>query len=94
LDDLNKLDDEAVIDRLVQLKGIGRWSAEMFLMFTLGRPDVFSSGDLGLIRAIEQHYERGGIKPEEAVVLAESWSPHRTTAALVLWHSRDNQPKI
>lgn len=94
LDDLAKLEDEAVIARLIELRGIGRWSAEMFLMFTLGRPDVFSAGDLGLIRAIEQHYERVGIKPDEAITLAETWSPHRTTASLVLWHSRDNKPQI
>ena len=94
LDDLDKLEDEAVIARLTELKGIGRWSAEMFLMFTLGRPDVFSAGDLGLIRAIEQHYGRTGIKPDEAIILAETWSPHRTTASLVLWHSRDNKPLV
>jgi DNA-3-methyladenine glycosylase II len=94
LDDLDKLNDEAVIDRLIQFKGIGRWSAEMFLMFTLGRPDVFSAGDLGLIRAIEEHYEQAGIKPEDAAALAENWAPHRTTASLVLWHSRDNKPLV
>ena len=94
LNDLGKLDDEAVIDRLIELKGIGRWSGEMFLMFTLGRPDVFSAGDLGLIRAIEEHYMREELTPEEATALAELWSPHRTTAALVLWHSRDNKPQV
>jgi len=90
LNNLDKLADEAVIDRLIAVKGIGRWSAEMFLMFTLGRPDVFSAGDLGLIRSIETHYERPGVKPEDVLVLSQRWSPHRTTAALVLWHSRDN----
>lgn len=94
LNDIDKLDDEAVIERLVSIKGIGRWSAEMFLMFSLGRPDVFSAGDLGLIRAIEQHYQSAGIKPEEATALARQWSPHRTTAALLLWHSRDNKPLV
>ena len=92
LDDLHELENEVVIERLLAAKGIGQWSAEMFLMFTLARPDVFSSGDLGLVRAVEAAYERPGISKSELDELAAKWSPHRTTAALVLWHSRDNQP--
>lgn len=94
LADLHKLDDEVVIERLVAVKGIGRWSAEMFLMFTLARPDVFSTGDLGLIRAVEQAYGRNGITVAELEALASNWSPYRTYAALVLWHNRDNSPKV
>jgi len=90
LADLAGLDDEAVIERLVQVKGIGRWSAEMFLMFTLGRPDVFSTGDLGLVRAAELAYGKKSLSPVQLERLARKWSPHRTFAALVLWHSRDN----
>jgi DNA-3-methyladenine glycosylase II len=92
LSDLDKLDNEAVIERLVQIKGIGRWSAEMFLMFTLARPDVFSTGDLGLVRAVEIAYKKPGIKPDKLEKLAGVWSPYRTYAAMVLWHSRDNAP--
>lgn len=93
LSDLHNQEDEVVIERLVQIKGIGRWSAEMFLMFTLARPDVFSAGDLGLVRAVELAYGRHGITPEELTELAAVWSPYRTFAAQVLWHSRDNSPK-
>ncbi|HEX9679244.1 MAG TPA: DNA-3-methyladenine glycosylase 2 family protein [Candidatus Saccharimonadales bacterium] len=94
LDDIDKLDDEAVIGRLVSVKGIGRWSAEMFLMFTLARPDVFSLGDLGLLRSVEELYGRPGITPVELDTLSRAWAPHRTSAALLLWHSRDNKPKV
>lgn len=93
LTDLHKLENEVVIERLVLVKGIGRWSAEMFLMFTLARPDVFSSGDLGLVRAVELAYNKPGISKDELDRLAQIWSPHRTIAALALWHSRDNSPK-
>lgn len=93
LNDLHELEDEAVIERLLAAKGIGRWSAEMFLMLTLARADVFSSGDLGLVRAVEAAYERPGISSSELDELALKWSPHRTVAALALWHSRDNSPK-
>jgi|SRR5690606_32279044 DNA-3-methyladenine glycosylase II len=94
LSDLGTLEDEAVIEKLMQIKGIGRWSAEMFLMFTLARPDVFSTGDLGLVRAVELAYKRPDITVDELTKLALAWSPYRTFAAQVLWHSRDNTPKI
>ena len=90
LTNLHELENEVVIERLQLVKGIGQWSAEMFLMFTLARPDVFSSGDLGLVRAAEVAYKLPGISKSELDELAAKWSPHRTTAALVLWHSRDN----
>src|SRR3989344_937667 len=67
---LSLLPDEEVIDRLTQIKGIGRWTAEMFLMFTLARPDVFSSGDQGLKNAIKKHYPT----PPDPVI----WSPYRS----------------
>lgn len=89
---LDKLDNEAVIERLTTVKGIGRWSSEMFLMFTLGRADVFSTGDLGLVRAAEMAYKKRSLSPAQLEKLSKKWSPHRTFAALVLWHSRDNAP--
>lgn len=91
LEKLHELEDAAVIAELTQLKGIGPWSAEMFLIFTLGRPDVFSHGDLGLKNAILRHY--GKLPEPKLQKLVLSWSPHRSTAAHVLWHSLDNTPK-
>lgn len=96
--DLEKLDvlpDEEVIVELVKVKGIGRWTAEMFLMFSLGRPDVFSTGDLGLKRAIQKLY---GLKTEpdekKLLELSKKWAPYRTTASRILWRSLDNEPKV
>jgi DNA-3-methyladenine glycosylase II len=90
---LAKLPDEDVIAELVEVKGVGRWTAEMFLIFHLGRPDVVSVGDLGIRRAVQLAY---GMKelpgPEELEKLAEQWRPHRTLACLYLWRSLDNTP--
>ncbi len=81
---LQQLDDEAVITALVQFPGIGRWTAEMFLMSGLGRADVFSFGDLGLRRALERLYP----DQDHAAVVAR-WRPYRTYAARLLWNSLD-----
>jgi DNA-3-methyladenine glycosylase II len=79
-------DDEGVIEALTALRGIGRWSAEMFLMFYLARPDVFSGGDLGLRNGIRLVHELEQVpSPEEAVAIAERWRPHRTLASVYLW---------
>lgn len=78
--------DEEIIEELVKVKGIGRWTAEMFLMFTMGRPDVFSYGDLGIRNALKKFY--GFDKEptmEEASMLAETWKPYRTLACCYLW---------
>ena len=87
-DDLEEMDDEQVIETLVAIKGLGRWSAEMFLMFDLGRPDVFSGGDLGLRHGIRIAY---GMEeppsPAEATEIAERWAPHRSLASLYLWEA-------
>lgn len=90
LEELDKLENHQVISRLTKLKGIGQWTAEMFLMFSLGREDVFSAGDLGLKRAIQKLYH---LKSEPTQKLIEKisfkWSPYRTYAALILWRSVD-----
>lgn len=85
---LEKLDDEEVIQELVKLKGIGVWTAEMYLMFTLGRPDVFSTGDLGLQNAMVKLYKLEK-KPKKEILLEISyrWSPYRTIASRILWKS-------
>ena len=92
--DLDELTDEEVIEALVALKGIGRWSAEMFLIFDLGRPDVFSGGDLGLRKGIQIVYELEEMPtPEEAVAIAASWTPHRSLASLYLWEAVHAAPR-
>lgn len=90
LDKLDQLPDDAVIRELTRVKGIGPWTAEMFLMFTLSREDVFSYGDLGLRKAIKKLY---GFKKDPTVKQMErivnKWKPYRTFAARILWKSLD-----
>lgn len=88
---LNDLSDDEVMAELIQIKGVGQWTAEMFLIFTLGRPDVFSAGDLGLYNAMRKLYAKPEMTREQALKLAAKWQPHRTVACLVLWHSLDNK---
>lgn len=89
-DRLHTLSDEEVIEKLVTIKGVGRWTAEMFLIFTLARPDIFSVGDYGLRRAILLAYQLPPeTKPKELLALSERWAPHRSTASRVLWKSLD-----
>ena len=92
LDHLSEVDDEQIIEELTKLKGVGSWTAEMFLMFSLGRPDVFSYLDLGLIKAFERVYKVENANREVMEPIVIRWKPYRTYAALALWHSRDNQP--
>jgi DNA-3-methyladenine glycosylase II len=90
---LGKLPDEDVVAELIEVKGIGQWTAEMFLIFHLGRPDVVSVGDLGIRRAVQLSYGMKDLPgPEELKKLAEEWRPHRTLACLYLWRSLDNTP--
>jgi DNA-3-methyladenine glycosylase II len=90
---LAKLSDEDVVAELVEVKGIGSWTAEMFLIFHLGRPDVVSLGDLGIRRAVQIAYGMDDLPgPEDLERLAEEWRPHRTLACLYLWRSLDNTP--
>jgi DNA-3-methyladenine glycosylase II len=88
-----QMPDDEVIDELTRVKGIGRWTAEMFLIFHLGRQDVFSPGDLGLRNAIGLAYGMSEPPdPAEAAMIAERWQPHRTLASLYLWRSLHNNP--
>lgn len=78
--------DEEIIEELVKVKGIGRWTAEMFLMFTMGRPDIFSYGDLGIRNALKRFYGFSDAPtPEEAEQIAKKWKPYRTLACRYLW---------
>jgi DNA-3-methyladenine glycosylase II len=83
-----KMDDEAIIEDLVRVKGIGRWSAEMFLMFHLMRPDVLPVDDLGLRRAMERHFNKGkALTPKKMRAIGERWAPFRSVASWYLWRS-------
>jgi DNA-3-methyladenine glycosylase II len=93
LDRLDALPDEEVIRELVAVKGIGEWTAHMYLMFTLHRPDVLPTGDQGIKNAVAAAYGLDAVpKPDALTELAEPWRPHRTRACLYLWRSLDNEP--
>jgi len=90
LEKLKKIPEEEAIAALISVWGIGRWTAEMFLMFALEREDIFSPGDLGLRRSIEQLYGLPKDVPlKQLEAIAAKWSPHRTFASRVLWRIRD-----
>ena len=93
LDRLPEMPDGEVTRELTAVKGIGEWTAQMFLIFTLKRPDVLPTGDLGVRNAAMRAY---GLErppgPAELQALAEPWRPHRTRACLYLWRSLDNEP--
>jgi DNA-3-methyladenine glycosylase II len=90
---LNKLDDIAVIELLTQIKGVGRWTVEMLLMFSLGREDVFAVDDLGIQQAMIKCYklqtENAKLLKLEMQKIAQKWSPYRTYACLHLWAWKD-----
>ena len=89
----HRLDDETLIAELIDVKGIGRWTAEMFLMFFLVRPDVLPLDDLGLRRAVEKLYNRGRPLPRAKIErLARPWMPWRTVATWYLWRSLEPLP--
>ena len=93
LDRLEELPDEQVIAELVTVKGLGEWSAHMFLIFTLARPDVPAWGDLGVRRATERLYGLPGLPgAAELERIAEPWRPHRSAACRYLWRFLDNAP--
>ena len=87
---LVNLTNEEVMQELIKLPGIGPWTAEMFLMFSLGRKDVFSVGDLGLKRAIQKLYRlEAEPSKQELLDISQKWSPYRSYACLVLWKMMD-----
>jgi DNA-3-methyladenine glycosylase II len=93
LEALDDLPDEDVIDALVKVKGIGRWSAEMFLIFRLHRPDVLPVDDLGIVVAVQRAYGlRQRPKADRLRKIGEAWRPYRSVASWYLWRSLDNEP--
>jgi DNA-3-methyladenine glycosylase II len=92
---LPKMSDEDVITHLTQVKGIGRWTAEMFLIFSLGRQDVFPADDLGLRKGVQMTFSLPEIpKPKEVERLGERWKPYRTIVTWYLWKSLQKFNKI
>lgn len=90
LNKLSKMSDEEVRSELIKIKGIGDWTAEMILMFTLRRSDIFSTGDMGIQNAMQKHYKvkKGDFKKMEKI--AKQWQPYRSLACRYLWRSLDN----
>lgn len=87
---LADLSTEEVIEHLTQVKGIGVWTAHMFLMFTLKRPDILPTGDYGIQAAMKKHYrKRKWPKPKDMEKIAKSWAPYRSVACWYLWRSLD-----
>jgi 3-methyladenine DNA glycosylase/8-oxoguanine DNA glycosylase len=85
---LAEMNDEAVIEHLTRVKGIGTWSAQMFLMFALRRPNVMPTGDFGIRSAMQKAYRKRKLpKPEEMLKIARKWEPYRTLACYYLWRS-------
>lgn len=88
LDRLEELGDEEVIEEIVAVRGLGQWTAEMFLLFHLERPDVLSGGDLGIRKAIQIEYDLSEMPPPKQVIeIGEPWRPYRSLASLYLWES-------
>jgi DNA-3-methyladenine glycosylase II len=95
---LNKLSNEELINYLSQIKGVGQWTVEMILMFTLGREDVFALDDLGIQQAIQKLYQLDGLDKkalkEKMLQVSEKWKPYRTYACRYLWGWKDNVPAV
>jgi DNA-3-methyladenine glycosylase II len=88
LDRLDQLGDDEVIEEIVAVRGLGRWTAEMFLLFHLERPDVLSGGDLGIRKAVQVEYELDEMPaPTRVLEIGEPWRPYRSLASLYLWES-------
>jgi DNA-3-methyladenine glycosylase II len=91
---LHALPDEEVIKHLTQVKGVGEWTAQMFLMFTLRRPNVLPTGDFGVQMAIKKHYRKRKLpKPLQMEKIAKAWEPYRSVACWYLWRSLDLKEK-
>jgi len=88
---IDTLSDKEVASELIKIKGVGPWTAEMFLMFTLGREDVFSHGDLGLKKGIMKVYKIRKVTPKRVEKIISKWSPYKTYGAIALWESLERE---
>jgi DNA-3-methyladenine glycosylase II len=87
---ISKLSDEEIVERLCQVRGVGRWTVEMLLIFKLGRPDILPATDFAIRKAFSLMHKRKELpKPQEILNYGKIWQPHRTTAAWYLWRSLD-----
>jgi 3-methyladenine DNA glycosylase/8-oxoguanine DNA glycosylase len=94
MEECGRLTDGEIIARLTEVKGIGRWTVEMLLIFNLGRPDVLPVGDLGIRRGYQIAYRKRKMpEPEHLADFGSRWAPHRTTAARYLWRAADGTKK-
>lgn len=85
-DNIHNLSDDEIVNQLVSIKGVGPWTAQMFLMFTLARPDVFPTGDLGVQKGIQQFFKLDSLPtPKEMEQRSQAWRPHRTVMSLFFW---------
>lgn len=90
IDELHTLDDDDVLRHLTSIKGVGKWTAQMFLMFRLGRPDILPDGDLGIQKAVQKAYRLRKLpSPARVLEIGAKWAPHRTIASWYLWRSID-----
>ena len=89
--DFDKMSDKEVIDCLVAIKGVGEWTAQMFLIFNLFRQDIFSPKDLALINSIKKNYMMESVGKVEIEKLTKKWAPYNSIACLLLWESVENQ---
>ncbi|GEC03237.1 hypothetical protein SSP24_08920 [Streptomyces spinoverrucosus] len=95
LERLHELPDDEVVAQLVAVRGIGTWTADIFLMFHLHRPDVLPAGDIGLRHAVAKAYELPELPgPVELEKIAEPWRPHRTLACMYLWRMAETTPQV
>lgn len=95
LEELSAMTDEQVIEAITKVKGLGRWSAEMFLMFRLRRPDVLPVDDLGIMTAIQRLYKlRKKPRPDRIRKIGDAWRPYRTVACWYLWRSLENTEDV
>ncbi len=85
------LDAEKMKEELISIKGIGKWTIEMFLMFELGKPDIFSKGDIALINSVKRNYKMDDLDNDKLNNLIKSWSPYNSTASLLLWKSVEDK---
>ena len=88
---IEQMDNEAVITELTKVKGIGRWTAEMFLLFTLHRENIFSYGDLGLKNGLAKLYQLDSPSVADIKKIVRRWSPYESYASIALWHTLDNR---
>ncbi len=89
---MDRMSDEEVAEMLIRVKGIGPWTAQMYLMFVLGRPDIFSAGDKGIQTAMAKLYRKRNVKKLDR--FAERWKPYRSVACWYLWRSLNNTPPV